>query len=470
VGSAVFDLDFDVAIVGGGFSGTMVAVHLLRSTQLSVAILDRVVRPGRGLAYGTPYRFHLLNVPAAQMSAFPDQPDHFLRWVRTHYNASVQGRSFVARSVYGEYIASLLEATKAAYGDDRLLWVQDEALSLYSRPEVQAIQRKYGQDLSARAVVLATGNFPPADPKIPGLKHRATRYFPFAWSSDALEGLQPDGSLLLIGSGLTAIDMIMALKSKGFRGTIHVISRRGLLPHRHKQTEAWPLFWNENSPRKARELLHLIREQAAVAAEAGVDWRSVVDCLRPVAQRIWQSLPREEQRRFLRHARSYWEAHRHRVAPEIADLLADMTKEGQVVVCRGRIHLYVEDDDNVTIVYREPEGAARTLCVDRVINCTGSETDCRRIDDSLITSLFAQGLARPDPLFLGLDADEYGALLDFEGNASHGLFAIGPTRKGRLWEATAVPEIRLQAAELATHLAKRLGSSSTASCLYDAAV
>lgn len=447
---------FDVLIVGGGFSGTMLAVHLLRTTALSVAIIDRGTLPGRGLAYGTSHRIHLLNVPAGGMSALPDEPDHFLHWARTNCDASVQARSFLPRAVYGEYVASLLEMAVAERGQHNFRWIQDEVLSLQGHGGYRAVQRKRGPELFARAVVLATGNFPPSDPRIAGLRPTNSRYFTFAWASDALDGLGDEGSVLLVGSGLTAVDMIMALKSKGFKGKIHVLSRRGLLPHRIRQTENWPLFWNDRSPRTARGLLRLIRGQVESASEKGIDWRSVIDCLRPVTQEIWRSLPVEEQKRFLRHARSYWDVHRHRIAPEIADVLSDMRAEEQVLVHRGRITRYRENWGAAEITYRERGGTAKRLGVHRAINCTGPETDCRRIDDSLITSLFVQGFARPDPLFLGLDVDKHGALVDCMGMPSHSLFAIGPIQKGCLWETTAVPEIRQQAWGLAEHLAHML--------------
>jgi uncharacterized NAD(P)/FAD-binding protein YdhS len=455
----------DVLIVGGGFSGSMLAVQLLRqSTSLSVAIVDQTSLPGRGLAYRSPHRFHLLNVPAGQMGAFPGEPEDFLRWARSNHDASMQARSFPPRSVYGDYLGSVFARTLAEKDCSRFCWIQGDALSLQRRESKLAIrhlalQSKDGPELFARAVVLATGNFPPATPRIPGLESSSSLYVQFAWTATALENLPRDGSVLLLGSGLTSVDMIMALKSKGFRGIIHMLSREGLVPSRHQQTKAWPLFWNENSPRTIRGLLRLIRDQVAAAAEKEVDWRSVVDGLRPVTQQIWQSLPINEQRRFLRHARPYWDIHRHRLAPEIADIFSDMEAEGQIRFHTGRITRYSEDHGLAEIVYRERGTTTeKSLHAHRVINCTGSETDCRRIDDSLITSLFAQGLARPDALFLGLEVDEHGALIDYEGNPALSLFTIGPTRKGQLWETTAVPEIRQQAEQLAAHLVKTLHS------------
>jgi uncharacterized NAD(P)/FAD-binding protein YdhS len=229
-----------------------------------------------------------------------------------------------------------------------------------------------------------------------------------------------------------------------------------LVPQRHEQTPPWPQFWNEQSPRTTRGLLRLIRTQARLATVAGSNWRAVVDALRCVTQDIWQSLPLVEQRRFLRHLRSYWEVHRHRIAPEIADVLADLINDGQVHIRAGRVTRYRERRSFAEVVIRERVGRqVQTLRIDRMINCTGSENDCRRIDDSLIDSLFNQGLARPDPLFLGLDVGENGALIDSNGMASASLHALGPMRKGCSWETTAVPEIRVQAAELAGHLVRR---------------
>jgi len=444
----------DVLVVGGGFSGAMVAVHLLRRCEnLCVGILDRGTHLGRGLAYSSPRRFHLLNVPAAKMSALPDEPEHFLRWAQRNYGASVQARSFLPRTLYGDYVSSLFAETVQDRSQNRVFWVQDEGLSIREEAARVVVERKTGLDLVAHVVVLAIGNFPPADPQMAGLSASSSLYRPLAWGEHPLDDIPAGGSVLLIGSGLTSIDLVMALKSKCFEGTIHVLSRKGLLPRRHKPSSPWPLYWHENSPRTTRELLRLIRVQIEEAATRGVNWRSVIDCLRPVTQQIWQSLPREEKRRFLRHLRSHWEVHRHRLAPEIADVLSDMKAEGQVHFHAGRVIRYRERGSIATVSYRDRyTRRKKSVKVNRVINCTGSETDCRRIDDSLISSLFAQGLARPDPLFLGLDTDGHGALLGYDGRPSTSLFTLGPARKGSLWETTAVPEIRFQAAQLGEHL------------------
>ena len=445
---------FDVLIIGGGFSGTILAVQLLyRAPTLKIAILDKGLLPGRGVAYGTGYKYHLLNLPANKMSAFPEQPEHFVGWARANFEPSVQPRSFLPRSTYGRYMESLLRHATADAPKESFTWIEDEALSLTRRHGALAVETRKGPHILAQSVVIATGNYRPSDPKISGLSRSSPHYVSYPWSPDALDNLPVDSSVLLLGSGLTSMDITVALKAKGFQGPIYIISRRGLVPQAHVSTGEWHQFWSEPWPRSIRGWVRLLREEVRKANEAGSDWRSVVDSIRPLTQKIWTNLPLDERRRFLRHVRSYWEVHRHRAAPEIADMIADLMHDGQVRVYAGDVLRFVDHEHIAEVVFCDrKKRRLETLWVDRVINCTGSETDCRRIEDSLVTSLFVQGLARPDALFMGLDVDENGALLDVNGRGSHALFTLGPPRKGCLWETTAVPEIRAQAAQLAEHL------------------
>lgn len=465
-------------MVGGGFSGTMLAVNLLRRAPgLSVAVVEKGPLPGRGVAYSTKYDCHLLNVCAGKMSALPEEPDHFLRWARANYEPSVQPTSFLPRPLYGQYVTSLLEETTGrgatgsgatgASGAENFRWIQGEVTSFARDRSHVTVQLKDGSTLVTKAVVLAVGNFPPADLKIPGLSQKSLsqessspesgRYFPSPWSAAAFDNVAKNGSVLLIGSGLTSVDVAVALQSEGFAGHIHILSRRGLLPRIHRATRRWPQFWNGQSPRTIRGLLRLVRAQVRAAAEVDGDWRDVIDALRPVTQKIWQSLPLAERKRFLRHVRPYWEVHRHRIAPEIGNTITQLVGSGQATVLAGRVTAYREFRNHVEVAWRDRETQAQQLLrVDRVINCTGPETDCRHIDDPLIKSVLAQALARPDQLSLGLDVDSNGALLDFAGTPSTSLYAIGPIRKGSLWESIAVPELRVQASQLAEHLVHTL--------------
>lgn len=446
---------FGVLIIGGGFSGATLAYQLVRrDSKLNIAIVDGGEIPGRGIAYSTPFLRHVLNVPAKNMSALPDDSEHFLRWARRNYSPNVQEGSFLPRAVYGRYLDSLLKETATRSGRD-LPWFRDQALTLTQTDGRYSAQLKTGRKLLAKTVVIATGNVPPGDPSLPGLTDAATKYFAFSWSQKALEGLRGNATVLLIGAGLTSVDLAIGLASTGFHGTIHMLSRRGLLPQPHKNADTWPQFWNEKCPRTVRGLLRLIRKQVRAAAVAGMDWRSVIDALRPVTSEIWHSLPDEERKRFMRHARSYWDVHRHRVAPEINERLSCLSQEGRIQIHAGRITHYREENNHAAVTYRRRrDGRYQELNVDRIINCTGPEADWRRIDNSLLSSLFAQRLARPDPLFLGLDVDLDGSVRNDRGIASRSLFAIGPVRKGSLWETTAVPELRQQASSLAEHIVR----------------
>jgi uncharacterized NAD(P)/FAD-binding protein YdhS len=237
-----------------------------------------------------------------------------------------------------------------------------------------------------------------------------------------------------------------------------VVSRHGLLPQPHKATDASPPFWNESSPRSTRGLLRLVRERVGQGERQRIEWQSVFDSLRPLVARIWQSLPQAERRRFLRHVRPYWEVHRHRAAPEIAQSIADQISSGKIQVQAGRITNYVENENGVEVTYRERKsGKTTSLLVDRVINCTGPESDCRHLVSPLMSALLADGLVRPDPLFLGLEVSLDGALIGRGGTVSQSLYAVGPARKGSLWESTAVPELREQISKLAQHLVNASG-------------
>jgi uncharacterized NAD(P)/FAD-binding protein YdhS len=441
---------FTVAVIGGGFSGSVVAAQLLRQSRAaSVVLIEKSARPGKGVAYGTRCSEHLLNVRARNMSAFPDDPEHFLRWLRVHHDANATPLDFIPRQVYGEYVTSVLEL--AVQPDPkRFEFVQDEAVAIRQSEEGAEIQTSNGQTLYADKVVLALGNFPPSDPPLPGRTAHSMHYVSNPWTPSAVSEVTKEQGILLIGSGLTSVDVGISLRAQGFKGTIHVLSRRGLLPQTHRHTTPWPAFWNQQSQKTMTGLMRLIRREAEAAELAGSDWRAVVDSLRPFTQQIWTSLSTQGKRQFLRHARAYWDVHRHRVAPAIGARLAEELASGSTQIHSGRITQYREDGDGAEVTYRDRKSAQLVrLRVGRVINCTGPESDLRKLHNALLQDLIGQKMIRPDSLNLGLAVTGDGALVDANGVPSDFLYTLGPTRKGKLWETTAVPEIRAQAAELA---------------------
>jgi len=286
------------------------------------------------------------------------------------------------------------------------------------------------------------------------------RYAEDPWDSAALDGLDPKDPVLTIGSNLTMVDVALALEHRGHRGPIIAISTHGLLPQ--TQEVNLPPAWESRaggpglSPRR---LIRALREEVRAAAKAGVGWRSVVDSIRPRTGLIWGSWPDRERRRFLRHARPYWEVHRHRMAPENAKTIDALRRSGQLRIEAGRVVGVREGRSSIQVrVLRRGSAAPQEFDVGRVVNCSGPAMEYGRSRDPLVRDLLARGLARPGPLGLGFDAGERGALIGADGRPSTVLFTLGPPLKGLFWETTAVPEIRDQAAALAALLGRRFSS------------
>jgi len=446
---------FSVAIIGGGFSGAILAAQLLRrgDSSISIVVVEKSSSAGRGLAYGTECSSLLLNVRARNMSAFPDDPSHFLRWAQSNHDPSTGPGSFLPRAVYGRYVQAVLNESVQLAGNHRLEWVKDEACQLAPTDSGLEIKLQSGRRLLADRIVLALGNFPPGDPLAAWAARTGSAYFRDPWSESTLDGVKNLGDVLLVGSGLTSVDVAVQLRERGCRSTIHILSRHGLLPQPHKATDSSPPFWNDSSPKNIAGLLRLVRRQISQGHERGVEWQSVFDSLRPQVAQIWQSLSETERRRFMRHVRPYWEVHRHRAAPQIAQSILDQVSRGHIQVHAGRITDYKEDRSGAKVIYRDRKrGLANAISVERVINCTGPQSDYRRLDNRLISSLLGSALTRPDPLFLGLDVSPEGALIGRDGTISDSLFAVGPLRKGSVWESTAVPELREQIDGLVDHL------------------
>jgi uncharacterized NAD(P)/FAD-binding protein YdhS len=451
---------FRIAIVGGGFSGTLVAAHLLRrptDRSLHITMVERASRFAAGVAYGTRSPAHLLNVPAGKMSAFVDDPQHFLRWAQRR-DRRVKAESFLARRLYGEYLRSVLEEAKAAAAPQHRLDHVTDAATAIDVDEIKpgaVVTLRCGRRLAADRVVLALGNYPPADPPVAddGF-YSSQRYIRDPWDGQALGAIPSESPVLLIGTGLTMCDVAISLLERGHRGSIYALSRHGLLPQAHRPIAAhYPFPFIFDFPLTVRRLLRTIRHEVRAAKGLWKDWRAVTDSLRPITQEIWRSLAPDERRRFLRHVRHYWEAHRHRVAPEIAATLNGMIEARRLTLYAGRVTAYREDASGVDVLFRPRRRLGHdSLRVEYVVNCTGPNTDFNRIDDPLIKHLRRCGHIRPDELGLGIETTDDGALISANGTRSRTLYTLGPPRKGQLWETTAVPEIRAQAAALARDL------------------
>jgi len=450
-----------IAIVGAGFSGTLLALHLLRRCPppVRLVLIERNSQFGRGLAYSTGNASHILNVPAGRMSAFHDRPTDFLEWLRGRAAPDqpaepVTPESFVPRQVFGTYIRALLNDEIKRSGRERLELVRGQVIGIdrASRPLVLTLDRD--RSVEADLVVLAAGNFPPEPMPVDNPAFYDTPFYrPDPWAANALTGLTANDPVLLIGTGLTTVDAVISLLDQGHTGPIHALSRRGLLPRRH---EAVPRPPPEHAPfpTSPTELTRFLRRETRRANAEGSGWQPIVDELRPFTVDVWQSMSLTDRRRFLRHLRPWWDVHRHRMAGQVADRIDAAGASGQLRISVGRVRDYIVGDSQVEVQFR-PRGqdTLRSLHVARVVNCSGPGADYDRIQEPLIRTLLADGVVRPDTLRLGLDVTASCALFDRDGAISRRLFAVGPVTKGTFLEMSAVPDIRRQTELLAEYLA-----------------
>jgi uncharacterized NAD(P)/FAD-binding protein YdhS len=448
-----------IAVIGAGFSGTLIALHLLRRcpSNVIVHLIERNSQFGRGLAYSTGNPNHLLNVPAGRMSAFSDQPDDFVAWLRREGPEEQRGStaaSFVQRSVFGRYVRHLLNDELKSAGKQRLVLSRGEARGIDVAPQGVTLLLDRDRRISADFAVVATGNFPPEAPRIADPGFYDTDYYrPDPWAPCSLSDLDPAAPVLLIGTGLTMIDLAVSLLDQGHKGPIHAISRRGLLPHRHAPTKSVSLL-DRPLPTSMPALLRFIRAEVGLAERQGYDWRAVIDGLRPALQDVWQSLSDLDRAVFVRHLRRWWDIHRHRMPADTAERVERARRDGQLHVGALRIADFRLRDGAVDVI-AGAGGAAPTglIRVARVINCSGPGCDYDRIREPFVRSLLEQGHVRPDPLRLGLDVTPQCALRNARGEISRRLYAVGPVTKAAFWEMTSVPDIRRQCESVASNIA-----------------
>ncbi len=430
----------DIAIVGGGASGVLLAAQLVRKSSLRVALIERGDHPGLGVAYSTHCLHHLLNVRASDMTALADEPDHFVQWLPR--DGRGYGRTdFVPRAIYGRYLQDLL-ADAVHRSDGRLHVVKGDVVGLREGEDGVTVEIDGQAPIGARKAVLATGHRPPS--KDSGAYHGNP------WRDEAIAGLAPGGSILLIGTSLTMIDVLLSLLEQGHKGPIVALSRRGLVPHRHPsapiptpEADTSDLFTGSLSQRTKRFRAKL---------KAGLGWPGLMQLLRPHNNELWHALDLDQRKRFLRHLRPWWDIHRHRVAPQIGEQIDAAKARGQLTIVSGRVEIEKTTDSKVEVtIIRRGSDRREKRSFDRVVDCRGprNEVDVRV---PLHAQLVKDGLLRPDPLNQGLDVAVDEALIGRDGTPSGHLYVLGPPTRGRYTEIVAIPDIRLQAADVARGL------------------
>jgi uncharacterized NAD(P)/FAD-binding protein YdhS len=443
-------------IIGGGASGVLFAYHLLRLSRSAfrVTLIEQRPEVGRGLAYHTGNPDHLLNVRAANMSARPEDPDHFWRWLSANDGSRCGDRyCFVPRRVYGDYIASLIRPLLSRGDDaDGLRILNGECVSIGESAGGVVAELASGAQLAGDVAILATGH---DSRKLPAAYHVDP------WAPDSAAGIEKDAAVLILGTGLTMVDYVLSLLREDHRGPITAMSRRGLIPKAHRRVP--PLRIDEAEVpfgATTSQLLRWFRRRADTHRARGGNWRSVVDGIRPFAQRLWRELPIESQRRFLEHARAWWDVHRHRMAPEVEARIMKALADHRVTLMAAKIVEITPNSGGASVRYRRRGGTRiDTLDVGAIVDCTGIVKDPGTTGSAAVRSLFDQGLARVDPLHIGLEVASDCAIVGRNGLPSRRLFAIGPLTRAAFWEIMAIPDIRNQCAELAERMVKNAATA-----------
>jgi uncharacterized NAD(P)/FAD-binding protein YdhS len=455
-----------IAIIGGGFSGTLLSTNLVRNAvaPMEVILINESDVLNTGIAYDPYSEKFLLNVIASRMSAFPAEPDHFLNWVmlRDHFKGKEReliGNSYLPRKLYGEYLKGIwTETLKQAKENQVSIRVINSVVTDISHTNDSLnLILKDGTRVHAEYGIIASGNHLPGNPQIKSSFFKdSLNYFQNPWDRHSVSGLHSNKPVLIIGNGLTMVDTVMGLLEQGFTGQIISISPNGfnILPHRHNGLAYTKLLEEISSSTSLYQLVKLFNKHKKLVREYGLSAEPIIDSLRPLTQKIWINLTIREKRVFMARLRHLWGVARHRIPLNIHDKLQQLRIEGQLHIYSGRLSDIVEDQGVITATFFDKKQQKEVqIQVSRVINCTGPETDLLKLDSNYLKNALLKGILSQDELKLGINADPNTfELINGKGSVESGLFTIGSNLKGVLWESTAVSEIRTQAELIAKRI------------------
>lgn len=427
-----------VTIIGGGFSGAMLAARLAEG-GIASTLIDRGGDFGLGVAYSTPFDGHLLNVRSNRMTAIEGRPDDFVNWLADHHPDYASPDGFAPRRLYGLYVRDRLESVDVAR-PGLISRIIGEATTI----EGASVRLADGRSIEGDAVVLATGN---PTPKAASSGELEGRVIGDPWAPGALDRISAEDDVIVVGTGLTMVDMVLWLEARGWRGKARTLSRRGLTPRGHEALPDAPVAPTDALLKAAPS--RRLHEARRLSGDTG--WRGVMEGLRPITAELWQTADAPTRARLVRHLRPWWDVHRHRIADSIAAALAALQAAGRMTVTAGRVSRIEQDANGVSLSFRPRSGPAQPpLTAHWLIDCTGPGHDPAK--DPLTGPLLASGRARLDELKLGLDLDAQGRVLDADGAVDARLLVLGPPARAAFWETIAVPDIRKRIEDMAKTL------------------
>ena len=434
----------EVVVVGGGLSGAAVAYHLLSRGErdLRVSLIERGPFIGRGVAYGVESDLFLLNVPASRMSIDPDVPDDFVRYA----GAQKTPHAFLPRALYGAYVNERL-ASIVREKRGKLRVYRDDAIAIRKSDNGAEVEMRSGLRLNGRNVVLATGMSPRmtsggSDPRVID-----------AWDECGLGGLPRYGRILILGSGLSALDVVAWLEHIHFRGTIRMVSPRGLLPLPHREpftpVKAFDREAIGSIPHNLSAQMAWIHARIREAVAAGDGFQTAMDRIRPHIETLYRSLPPHDRNRFIRHVRPLWDVLRHRAPRESLARVERMQESGMLERTAGRVVNEDRSGEKIVVDLRLRNGTILKDSFDAIVRCIGPALSINEHATPLTHSLIANELAMLDSTGIGLATDHDGRMILPSGEASNVIFGLGAVQRASSWETTSVPDISVQARTIA---------------------
>ena len=456
-----------ITIVGGGFSGAAVAIHLLdlMPEGVRVTLLEPRAVPGAGVAYSTAEPSHRINVPASRMQLAGEEEGAFDRWYRSQPAFAddpqawrEDGSLYPQRGQFGRYVSQrFAEAVRVSAG--RLVHLREQALTF----DESGITTESGRRLHSDLLILAVSHPPPALPRLAAPFHDHPALIANPWRADSLTAIAPDARVAVMGTGLTMADCIATLSRLVHRGPITAFSRHGLLSRGNISSAAaqWPGEYRHGT---LRQRLRQVRSDVRRAAEQGLPWQVVLDAVRHQGQSIWQALTFADRQRFLRHLRRYWDVHRYRIAPQIAEVLEQRQREGSLQVLAARLTALEGDSRTLSLTLAPRAGERIALTVDHLILTTGPAHGGLIDSQPLLRELARRGLIRADKLGLGLDVDAHSRAIGRDERAIPNLLISGPAARGYFGELMGLPQVADHAAAVAAEALQALGIGQSARC------
>ena len=262
--------------------------------------------------------------------------------------------------------------------------------------------------------------------------------------------------MLVLGAGLSALDVVALLEARGFEGGVTILSRRGLLPRAHlsplRGATPLPREAVDAAPTDLRGLIAWVRATVRAHEARGEPWQLGIDSLRPHVERLYRRLSPADRARFVRSVRPYWDVLRHRAPADALALVEALGRADRLEVLAGRVARCAPEAHALDVELTLVNAPARRDRYAAIVRCIGPALEPSEAETPLVRALVASGLGAADPAGLGIVTDDEGRVVGASGAPSERILAVGAVRRASSWETTSVPDIAVHALAVAKRL------------------